>query len=171
MKNNFLKFAVIAILCISATGVSAQKLGHIDTNALLAAMPESTKAQEALKTKAEGYDSQFKEMQTEYQRLVESYMQGVEAGSLVGDAKTAKETELQELQRKMQQYEQNAAQELEKLQAESLNPILAKARKAIDDVSAANGFTYVFDTSRGALVYISPSSQDLLPLVKTKLGI
>ncbi len=50
-------------------------------------------------------------------------------------------------------------------------PIQDKAVKAVNDVAAENGFTYIFDTAGGALVYTSPESQDILALVKTKLGL
>jgi len=45
------------------------------------------------------------------------------------------------------------------------------ALNAVNDVAEENGFTYIFDAGMGALVYTSPDSQDILPLVKTKLGL
>jgi len=45
-----------------------------------------------------------------------------------------------------------------------------RTNAAIADVAAANGYTYVFDVSTGVVLYHA-SGDDILPLVKTKLGI
>ena len=50
---------------------------------------------------------------------------------------------------------------------DKLKPILEKARKAIEDVANEQGFTYVLDAS----TIIVANGTDLLPAVKTKLGI
>jgi len=42
----------------------------------------------------------------------------------------------------------------------------------IKDVGKANGFTYIFDVAKGSILYFDTSkSTDVLPLVKTKLGL
>ena len=56
-------------------------------------------------------------------------------------------------------------------EGELLQPIIEKAKKAIDDVAAENGFLYVFDMSMGAILYNSDQSVDLMPLVLKKLGV
>jgi outer membrane protein len=38
-------------------------------------------------------------------------------------------------------------------------------------VARENGFTYIFDLSRGSVIYFSEQSEDILPLVKKKLGL
>jgi outer membrane protein len=52
-----------------------------------------------------------------------------------------------------------------------IQPVMDKARNAIDEVAKEKGLIYVFDLSQGNPVYTSPESLDLLPLVKAKLGI
>ena len=49
-------------------------------------------------------------------------------------------------------------------------PILDKAKKAIEDVSEEGNFSYVFDSSAGTLLY-QPESDDIMELVQKKLGI
>ena len=49
-----------------------------------------------------------------------------------------------------------------------LEPILSKARKAIEDVATEGGFTYIFDKSQGSILY-AQESENILPLVKKKL--
>ena len=51
-----------------------------------------------------------------------------------------------------------------------MQPMIEKANQAINDVAKENGFTYVFDTASGSLL-VFPDGDDILPLVKTKLGL
>ena len=56
MKNMMKWIAVIAFVC-SAMGVSAQvKLGHIETQKLIQAMPEMAKARETMEAKQSEID-------------------------------------------------------------------------------------------------------------------
>ena len=48
--------------------------------------------------------------------------------------------------------------------------MIEKANQAINNVAKENGFTYVFDTASGSLL-VFPDGDDILPLVKTKLGL
>jgi outer membrane protein len=53
-----------------------------------------------------------------------------------------------------------------------MNPIVEKAKTAIQTVAKAQGCTAVFDTSSGALLYQNDATMiNLLPLVKKELGI
>jgi outer membrane protein len=81
-----------------------------------------------------------------------------------------KAEEIQMLDQRIQAFQQNAQQSLAKKEGEAYQPILDKARKAIEEVAKENDFTYIFDVSAGALLY-QPESDDILALVKTKLGI
>ncbi|HNQ38924.1 MAG TPA: OmpH family outer membrane protein, partial [Prolixibacteraceae bacterium] len=76
-------------------------------------------------------------------------------------------------QQRIQNFSQVAQQQLQQKQAEMLRPIFEKAQKAVADVAKEKGLIYVFDVSGelGTVLYRSNESLDLLPLVKTKLGI
>ena len=49
--------------------------------------------------------------------------------------------------------------------------VFDKAEKAVKDVGLEKGLIYVFDMSSRVILYNSKESIDLLPFVKTKLGI
>ena len=74
-------------------------------------------------------------------------------------------------QQRLQAFQQTAQKDLSNKEGELLQPIIDKAKKAIDEVAAENNFTYVFDMSMGAILYHSEQSVDMLPLVLKKLGI
>jgi len=50
-------------------------------------------------------------------------------------------------------------------------PIYEKANNAIQEVAKENKFTYVFDLAARSIIYFSEDSENVLPLVKKKLGI
>src|SRR5690606_2656593 len=77
--------------------------------------------------------------------------------------------EIQDFQQRIQAYEQQAQQEIQKKQNELMQPIIARAKKAIEDVGKENGFTTIFEVN--ALQYMSADVQDVMPMVNTKLGI
>jgi outer membrane protein len=48
--------------------------------------------------------------------------------------------------------------------------MVEKTNAAIKEVADANNFIYIFDTSTGFVLYFE-KGEDILPLVKAKLGI
>ena len=79
------------------------------------------------------------------------------------------EEELYSMQQRLQTTYQTAQQDVEQKRGEYLKPINERMSKAIQEVGAANNYTYIFDSV--AAVYISPEADDVMPLVKAKLGI
>ncbi len=169
--RHFLKVTLLAIVLSAGSSTFAQtlKFGHIDSNKLLSIMPEREEAQKKLQAAAAEYDVQNKAMSEEYKALVSAYLEKRE--SLAEAVRTIKETEIQELQNRMQTFDGYAQQEIQKKQNELLKPIFDKASNAIKAVGAENGFVYIFDISTGVILYNSNNSVDIMPLVKTKLGI
>ena len=82
-----------------------------------------------------------------------------------------REKELQDLQTRIQNFQTSAQQDLQKKEQELLQPIIEKAKNAIQKVAKEKGYSYVFDTSVGALLYWPENSDDILPLVKKELGL
>ena len=48
------------------------------------------------------------------------------------------------------------------------SPIVQKAQEAIKSVAKTNGYTYIFDSGVGSILY-AEESDDILPLVKAYL--
>jgi outer membrane protein len=80
-----------------------------------------------------------------------------------------KQQDLQEMQQRILRFQELASAELKKKQQELMTPIINKAMEAIKTVGKENGFTYIHD--QAALLYAADNSEDILPLVKKKLGI
>ena len=177
MRNNLLNqssmrniFKVIVLfVALFAGSVSAQtlKFGHIDFQQLLQVMPERDAATKALQKHATELENQLTNMQKEYQTKVQAYI--AQRDSLSEAVRSAKENDLQDLQQRIQNFQAVAQQDLQKKQDEQFQPIIKKARAAVDEVAKEEGLIYVFDVNN--LLYHSSQSEDILPLVKKKLGI
>jgi outer membrane protein len=79
-----------------------------------------------------------------------------------------KRREVNELLVKLQGWQQQAQQMYQQKQQELITPIQKKALEAVQAVAKENGYAYVL--SKEALL-VSPPAEDILPLVKKKLGV
>ena len=84
--------------------------------------------------------------------------------------KDIRRNELFELYQKAQGFQQQAQDMYQQQAQKLLAPIRAKALEAIKAVAKENGYAYVIDNAQGVLL-VFPTGDDLLPLVKKKLGI
>jgi len=147
----------------------AQKFGHVTSELLLQAMPEYDSAQLKLEELRQHYTLELERIQVEINKKIEDFNQG-EAG-MSDLIKEAKASEIQELQMRLQNYSQTAQQDLQQQGMLVMQPVMDKARGAIDEVAKENGLIYVFDLSQGNPIYTSEESLDMIPLVKAKLGV
>ena len=105
-------------------------------------------------------------MTAEYQQSVQEY-QANEA-TYTDLVKQDKVTEITGLEQRIQSFQQNAQQALQSKEQELLEPILQKARQAIEDVASEGDYTYIFDKSVGSILYVK-ESENILDKVKKKL--
>jgi outer membrane protein len=169
--KSFCKIFVLGILLLSAGFANAQtpKFGHIDLQALIQIMPERAVAEKQFADFRKGLENDLGVMQKEAQSRYVEYL--AKRDSMSETLRRMKEEEFGALNEKIQTYQTSASQQLEAKQAELLKPVFDKADKAIKEVGAEKGLIYVFDMSARSIIYNSKESLDLLPLVKTKLGI
>ncbi len=164
------KIILCAICAIcSFTTVNAQKFGHVNSQEIIQAMPEFTKARADIEALAKQYDADLKSMQDEIQKKAEALEK--EQASLPANIKQRRETELQEMYQKYQQSAQDNQQALGKEQSEKMQAITTKVVDAIKQVGQAGGYVYIMDMASG-IPYISTTlSTDVTAEVKAKLGL
>lgn len=172
MKNT-MKWLLMAAFMVAAMSLSAQqkplKLGHIESSKLVAAMPEMAQAQKDLEAQQAEVQKESQNLRDQYQKLIVEYTQNQKTYSEIILA--SKEQEINELGQRIQKFEELAMNKLQKAREELFEPVMAKATNAIKEVAKENGFTYIFDMSSGAVLFAAETSEDILPLVKKKLGI
>lgn len=173
MRNLMKLMAVLlfTVTSIAATNAQTLKFGHIDLQALVQVMPERTTAETAFNAFQTELEEILGEMQKDYQtKLAEFEGLGTDASEIKKNAKIA---EIQDVQQRIQNYQQTASMQVQQKQSELLQPVFDKAEKAIEEVAKENGLLYVFDSGAGnrTILYKSNASIDVLPLAKAKLGI
>jgi outer membrane protein len=166
------KYVIIAFVSVlgllSVNAMAQSKVGHINAQALIEAMPEAQTAQKSLQQYAEELDKDGKGLIEEYQKKLKDFDDN--AAKMTENMKEIKAKEIQNAQKNIQDYQEAAQQKIEAKRQEILKPIYDKARKAIEDVAKEKGYGYVLDSSVGVLL-VSPAGDDLSAAVKTKLGI
>ena len=130
-------------------------------------MPELKDIQARMDSLNKQYENLLMQMQEEYQKKLQDYQQ--KQNTLPEAMKQIQEEELYSMQQRLQTTYQTAQQDVEQKRGEYLKPVNEKMSKAIQEVGAANNYTYIFDAA--AAVYIAPDADNVLPLVKAKLGI
>lgn len=170
MNNAFkLSAALILLVFTVSTNGQSMKFGHIDLQAVIQALPELKTAEAEMNTFQKELEEVLAEMQQNYQTSLQELEQLTEDASEV--KRNAAISELQNLQQRIQAYQQNAQQQIQQKYQELLNPLYEKSTAAVEEVARELDLLYVFDTGQNVLLYKSNQSVDLLPLVKEKLGI
>lgn len=159
----------VSLLSIGAFSRAQTKIGYVNFQALVGQMPEA----KTIKPQIDAYQKQFVDqlttMNNELQTKGKDYQ--AQSATMTEAVRTTKQTELQDLQKRMQDYQANAQQQVDAKSNELVKPLSDKARAAINDVAKEKGITYVLDSSQGTPLLVSADGTDLMVPVKAKLGI
>ncbi|ATL46282.1 hypothetical protein COR50_03340 [Chitinophaga caeni] len=167
------KYVIIAFVAvaglISVNKATAQsKVAHINAQQLIESLPDAKTAMTKLQAYADTLENDGKSLVEEYQKKMKDYNDNFEKWT--DNIKELRGKELQDANKRLQEYQQSAEQKIDMRRGELLKPIYDKARKAIEDVAKEKGYQYVIDNSSGVLL-VSPASDDIMGAVKTKLGV
>ncbi len=145
----------------------AQKIGHVNSSEIIAAMPELAEAQKSLEAKEAEYKTEVEQMQQELQTRYQAFQ---EKANMLGDAARNKELmELQDMDSRVQKFVEFSRQALQEEQQKLMQPIQEKVMKAIETEAKAKGLSYVLDQQ--AMLYIGKDAVDITPAVKKALGL
>jgi len=166
MKRQFKTLVIAAFLCIAGNqAVNAQaKVAHVDVSELMAKMPAMLEAQKQLEKLSGTYDTEYKGMVDEYQGKLKKYEQ--EASTVTEAVNDTRSKEVQDMQKRIVDYRDNAQKELQQKEAEIVKPIMDKVKASIQKVGKAKGYQYVLN-SEGLLLTDGPN---LTADVKKDLG-
>ena len=169
MFKRFMLLAVTAtMMCFAA---QAQKFGYVNTSEIFNVMPEKATAENTLKTVSDKYETEFKNLQDAFQKKMSDYEAADKDASTPQAIKDRHNQELQDDYVKIQNFQQTAAQDLQRQQETLLAPITQKLQNAIQAVGAEGGYTFIFDQAAGSIIYTGTNAEDVSAKVKAKLGI
>lgn len=171
MRNVIKIFVVAALVIAGSMNVQAQskaKFGHVDFAALYALVPGQDTVKVLYESYAKDIQNQFTAMQGEYENKLMDYQQN--SATMSDIIRETKEKEIMDLQSRIEAFQYSAQEKLANKESELTAPLIERARKAVEDVAKENGYTYIFNSTEGLLLYAEPSD-DIMPMVKKKLGL
>jgi outer membrane protein len=168
--KRFIGIAALVLFVATAGYSQSMKFGHINSDELIQALPEFDTATVKLEKFRKELINALELMSVELNNKNDAYTK--EQKNLTDIVRQTKEQELFDLNKRMQEFQQNAQTQLQDKQVEFFQPIYTKVDKAIKDVGKENGFVYVFDVAKGSLLYFDETkSTNIMPLARTKLGL
>ena len=158
----------ICAICGFTTANAQGKFGHVNTQEVIQAMPEYSKAKTEIDALQQQYEADLKSMQDELQKKGEAFDK--EQATLPDNIKQRRQQELQDMYTKIQQSYQDNQQALAKASQEKMAAIQSKVLEAIKSVGQTGGYVYIMEDN--SLPYISTTlSTDVTAQVKAKLGL
>jgi len=162
-----------ALIILAGQNATAQniKFGHINSDELIQAMPEFDSAQVKLDRFRKDLINALELMTVELNNKSDAYNK--DSKNYTDLVKQTKEQELVDMNKRIQEFQNNAQQQLQEKQGELFQPIMTKVDKAIKDVGKENGFVYIFSVGQGSslLYFDETKSTNIMALAKAKLGL
>lgn len=148
----------------SAQGI---KIGLVDTQTILAAMPEAKAAQESIAKFSKEYEEEFGKLKEEYTKLVEEFQNLPTTTSQL--TKERKARAIQDCEKRLMEFEQNYQNAMGQKQEQEMTPIISRARTAIDAVGKEGNYTLIQELN--SVLYFGAPAENITPAVKAKLGL
>ena len=161
-----MKKIIFAILLALSMTMFAQKIGHVNIDAIAQGMPEFASLQTELQNLQKQFQEEMQRKQTEFQTKAETYDK--EKDGLSDALRTYREKELQTAYEELQKFGQTSEQELQRMSSTKQNEIMDKILKAIEEVGAAGSYTYILPVS--GIAYTGAGANDITDQVKAKVG-
>ncbi len=162
------KLFVVALAALATLSASAQQMGRVNFNELVALMPEMDAARATITASQKEAEETYAAMVEEYQGKATQFQQ--KQASWTAAIRESKERELYDIQNRIQEFNNNISQELQQQQAQLMAPINEKASKAVQDIAKARKLLVVFDESQ-ALYFDESAIVDITPEARKALGI
>jgi outer membrane protein len=159
-----LLIATLFILGVSQTINAQSKTAHVDVTDIMAKMPAMLDAQKQLEKLSVTYDADYKKMAEEFKAKLAKY--DAEAATVSEAINGERQKEVSDMQKRIQEFGQNAQKELQQKQEDITKPIYEKVRASIQKVGKAKGFQYVLDASTLLLA----DGPDITADIKKDLG-
>lgn len=164
--KKYLFILLLIALSLSAIAQKA-KFGHVDYGSIMKIMPGIDTAQAVMKAYQDELQTIGDQMMFEVKQKEDEYIRLANSGTSPSILKL-KETELNSLYQRIQEFADNSQTDIMNKQVELLQPFTDKILASIKRVAQAQNYTYVFDITTLAFY---AETDDLTATVKVDLGI
>lgn len=170
IQQNVIRGLLAACILLLGTQAWSQKIGYLNSAAILAQFPQTKTADEQLKTFQDGLVAEGEKRAAALQQKFNAYIEEANTGTLTRVQMQERENNLQLERQQLAEYEQEVMEKVTKKREELYTPILNKVQEAIDAVGKEKGYQFIFDTSAVSVIVFADESDDVSSLVKAKLN-
>ena len=164
-------FAVAFAMLFVALQTNAQKVGYIDTEKILAAIPAYRSAQSQLESLSKQYQGEIEREYAKIETLFNNYQ--AQKPSLSEQARQVKENEIIRKEQAVKELQQRYFGQDGKMKEKSeqlLNPIKEKVEAAVKALAQSGGYMIVFDVASMQGVAYKDGAYDLSGKIIKYLG-
>ena len=165
------RIILVLVLVLAAAAAHAQsKIGHINSEAIMQALPEAIDAQKSLDALVAQWEAELQKMQAEWKRKFDDYDK--KKLILTDQVRADAEKELRDLDQAIADYRTKKfgqAGELFQKQNEVMKPIQNKIFKVLEEIAREDGYDYIFDRSGEILLLYANDKRDLTALVISRM--
>ena len=169
--RKLLKVALVAlgVVFMSNFAQAQTKIGYVSIDQLVPLLPEYKTAQTNIEAYQQTFVVTLQGIQKEFDTKLADY--NAKKATMSDATRTVVESELQDLQKRSQDTQEKARQQVETKGQELMQPLIAKIKTAITTVAKEKSYTHVVNATTNDLFIVAPPADDLLPAVKLKLGL
>jgi len=165
------KLVFISFLLLASLSMQAQaKYAHINLGNLVSEMPAAVAANTQLEDFQKELIKTGEALAVDFQKDYEAFVKAVQGGTLTPVQQQNQQTALEKKQQEIVAFEQQIRVSVSEKRDELLQPIVVSAQQAIEDVAKENNIQLVFDTSIFGAIMFAAETEDIMDLVKAKLG-
>jgi outer membrane protein len=164
----------LALVLVAVAGwVSApaqSKIGHINSEAIMQALPEAVDAQKSLDALVAGWEQDLQKMQAEWKKKFDEFDK--KKLILTDQVRADQERELRDLDQSVTDFRNKKFGpngELFQKQNEVMKPIQNKMFKVLEDIAKEDGYDYVLDKSGEVLLLYANDKNDLTQKVLARM--
>ena len=158
---------LVGVTLYSQDSTSIVRIAYINRADVFNSFPQVAAINKELKQLEADYELEFINMSKEYERKVKAYLE--KSNQMSEPIKLARQTEITELEARMDMYKKRYSEELEKYRTERFMHINQLIDDAIRTICQREQITILFDQAHP--LYMSAKCVELTSLVKIELGL
>ncbi|MFQ5568576.1 MAG: OmpH family outer membrane protein [Rhodothermales bacterium] len=168
MRQRIIGLATLCLLLIPSAYAQSVKIGFVNTDVIIANMPEYQQVYTTLQQEAEGDRTAYQALIQDYQEKLDRYQK--QQALLSEERRQEREQELIQLQQDIQQAETTSQQKLARREQELLQPLFDRVGTAIEEIAKEKSIDLVLQFP--SVLYANDQTVlNLTPDVATKLGL
>jgi len=159
---------VASLGLVNAQDAKAPKIGYTNANYIFSISPKAKEIESEIRSRSMVLRKELEKKQEEFRTKLDDYEKT--KNSMMEAIRRSKENELRNLEQNLMELQQGAETEIKNKTDELIAPESDRIQKAIKDVAAENGYTFVINGDPQVLLY-GVESANITDLVLKKLGI